>query len=222
MLQKPIAVALMAALSAGAFQANAQDTTAADQAQTPDQGEQAKAKRLETITVTGSLIPQTEIETATPVTTITAEDMKVRGFTTVAEALQQSSFATGSVQGAQSSASFTQGAQTLSMFGLPVGFVKYLIDGRPMGNFPALYNGSDTFNNLSGIPMDMVDHIDVLPGGQSSLYGSDAIAGVINIVLKKNIDRPTIDVRYGWHTGGGGADRRVSFADGFTAGKFNM
>ena len=140
----------------------------------------------------------------------------------MAEALQQSSFATGSVQGSQTSASFTQGAQTLSLFGLPVGFVKYLIDGRPMGNFPGLYNGSDAFNNISGIPADLVDHIDILPGGQSSLYGSDAIAGVINIVLKKHVDAPSVDVRYGWHKDGGGADRRISFADSFSAGKFNM
>ncbi len=216
MLKRKLAVAVLAVLAFGS--ASAQGQSQSDDTQTTP----AKAKKLETVTVTGSLIPQTEVETATPTITITAEDLKVRGFTTVAEALQQSSFATGSVQGSQSSASFTQGAQTLSMFGLPVGFVKYLIDGRPMGNFPGLYNGSDTFNNLSGIPMDMVDHIDILPGGQSSLYGSDALAGVINIVLKKHIDAPTVDVRYGWHTGGGGADRRISFADGFNMGKFNL
>ncbi|MEI7036803.1 TonB-dependent receptor domain-containing protein [Fulvimonas yonginensis] len=226
MLKTPIAVAVLMALAASPAFAHAQDaagTSVQDQAgQSNESADKANAKRLQTVTVTGSLIPQTEIETATPVITITAQDLKVRGFTTVAEALQQSSFATGSVQGAQSSASFTQGAQTLSMFGLPVGFVKYLIDGRPMGNFPGLYNGSDAFNNLSGIPMDMVDHIDILPGGQSSLYGSDAIAGVINIVLKKHVDAPSVDARYGWRTGGGGADRRISFADGFSAGKFNL
>ena len=222
MIKSKITVAIVAALALGYTSAYAQsaqtDATQQSAEQSPDT---SKAKKLEAVTVTGSLIPQTQIETATPVITITAQDMKVRGFTTVAEALQQSSFATGSVQGAQSSASFTQGAQTLSMFGLPVGFVKYLIDGRPMGNFPGLYNGSDAFNNLSGIPMDMVDHIDILPGGQSSLYGSDAIAGVINIVLKKHIDAPAIDVRYGWHKDGGGADRRISLADSFSAGKFN-
>lgn len=216
MLKTKLAVAVLAVLAFGSAAAQGQSQSDSSQAAP------AKAKKLETVTVTGSLIPQTEVETATPTVTITAEDLKVRGFTTVAEALQQSSFATGSVQGSQSSASFTQGAQTLSMFGLPVGFVKYLIDGRPMGNFPGLYNGSDTFNNLSGIPMDMVDHIDILPGGQSSLYGSDAIAGVINIVLKKHVDAPTVDLRYGWHTGGGGADRRISFADGFSMGKFNL
>lgn len=223
MIKSKITVAIVAALTIGYSSAHAQSTqsgtTQESGTQAPDA---AKAKRLQAVTVTGSLIPQTQIETSTPITTITATEMKARGFTTIAEALQQSSFATGSVQGAQSSASFTQGAQTLSMFGLPVGFVKYLIDGRPMGNFPGLYNGSDAFNNLSGIPMDMVDHIDILPGGQSSLYGSDAIAGVINIVLKKHIDAPTVDVRYGWHKDGGGADRRISFADSFSAGNFNL
>ena len=222
MIKSKITVAIVAALALGYTSAYAQSAQTDASQQSADQSPDTnKAKKLEAVTVTGSLIPSSQIETATPVITITAQDMKVRGFTTVAEALQQSSFATGSVQGAQTSASFTQGAQTLSMFGLPVGFVKYLIDGRPMGNFPALYNGSDSFNSLSGIPMDMVDHIDILPGGQSSLYGSDAIAGVINIVLKKHIDAPAIDVRYGWHKDGGGADRRISLADSFSAGKFN-
>lgn len=235
MTKSKLTVAVWAALACGysaAYAENApmnarapasQDTLAVQGDSSQNQQTDGKnTKKLETVTVTGSLIPQTQIETATPITTITADDMKARGFSTVAEALQQTSFATGSVQGAQTAASFTPGAQTLSMFGLPVGFVKYLIDGRPMGNFPGLYNGSDAFNSLSGIPMDMVDHIDILPGGQSSLYGSDAIAGVINIVLKKHIDAPAIDIRYGWDKDGGGADRRISLADSFSAGKLNV
>ena len=191
MLKTKLAAAGLVALSVGPSAAFAhgladaaqQNSTGQDATQSARAAGQPKARKLETVTVTGTLIPQTQVETATPIVTITAEDLKARGFTSVADALQQGSFATGTVQGAQTSASFTQGAQTLSMFGLPVGFTKYLIDGRPMGNFPGLYNGSDAFNNISGIPMDMVDHIDILPGGQSSLYGSDAIAGVINIVL---------------------------------------
>ncbi|EIL95853.1 MAG: TonB-dependent receptor [Pusillimonas sp.] len=234
MLRSKLAVAVVAALAFGYSSAYAGDLSSQTAANSPQDSTSAQstsqsqapqannAKKLQTITVTGSLIPQTEIETSTPTVTITAQEMKARGFTTVAEALQQSSFATGTVQGAATSGSFTQGAQTLSMFGLPVGFVKYLIDGRPMGDFPGLYNGSDTFNNLSGIPMDMVDHIDILPGGQSSLYGSDAIAGVINIVLKKHVDGPSVDVRFGTHSGGGGTDRRISFSDGFSGDKFNL
>jgi iron complex outermembrane receptor protein len=181
-----------------------------------------KTKRMQSVIVTGSLIPQTEIETATPITTITANDMKIRGFSTVAEALQSTSFATGSVQGQQASASFTQGAETVSLFGLKPGYVKYLINGRPMGHFPALYNGSDVFNNIAGIPTDLVDHIDILPGGQSSLYGSDAIAGVINIVLKDHLDGPKLDARYGWTSGGGGETQRISGADTWQWGKFKL
>ncbi|MEP7185328.1 MAG: TonB-dependent receptor [Rhodanobacter sp.] len=223
MIKSKITVAIVAALALGYGTAHAQSAPSDGSPQNSDQAPAPvakNAKKLEAITVTGSLIPQSQIETATPIITITADDMKAKGFTTVAQALQQASFSTGSVQGMQDTNSFTTGAETLSMFGLPVGFTKYLIDGRPMGNFPGLYNGSDTFNSISGIPMDMVDHIDILPGGQSSLYGSDAIAGVINIVLKKHIDAPTLDVRYGWDKDGGGASRRISFADSFTAGKF--
>src|SRR3954454_20088045 len=77
-----------------------------------------KATNLDKIVVTGSLIPQTSLETFKPVTVISAEDLKNRGFTSVQQALHESSFATGGTQGNQSSASFTQGAETNSLFGL--------------------------------------------------------------------------------------------------------
>lgn len=223
MNRKLLYVALGAALACTlpTARVHAQDQNAAKQSAASSEAPK-KAKKLETITVTGSLIPQTEIETATPVTTITANDIKARGFATVADALQGTSFATGSVQGQQTSASFTQGAETVSLFGLNPGYTKYLINGRPMGDFPALYNGSDAFNNIAGLPADLVDHIDILPGGQSSLYGSDAIAGVINIVLKTNIDAPTVTARLGGYSDGGGASRRVSLSDGWKWGRFNL
>jgi outer membrane receptor for ferrienterochelin and colicin len=176
----------------------------------------------QTVVVTGSLLPQSEVETAVPVMVLTDEDLHIRGFTSVADALQQLSFSTGSVQGAEYVGGFTQGAKTLSMFGLSSSYVKYLIDGRPMADYPALYNGTDTITSISGIPLELVDHIDILPGGQSSLYGSDAIAGVINIVMKKRLDGPVVDGRYGWYKDGGGQDTRLTLADSFTFGNFNM
>ncbi|WP_312785554.1 TonB-dependent receptor domain-containing protein [Stenotrophomonas indicatrix] len=169
------------------------------------------------VTVTGSLIPQTQIENHTPVLTVTAEDIQTRGFTSVAEVLQQNSLTTGGLQGGQTSASFTQGAEASGMFGLSPSYTKYLINGRPMLSYPALYNGSDTFNNLSGIPIDIVERIEILPGGQSSLYGSDAIAGVVNIILKDRMDGGVLNVRGGGYTEGGGNDFRVSGAHGFNA-----
>ncbi|HEL3249514.1 TPA: TonB-dependent receptor plug domain-containing protein, partial [Stenotrophomonas maltophilia] len=184
---------------------------------------QDKATNLDKITVTGSLIPQTQVETQTPVMSITSEDIQARGFTSVAEVLQQSSLTTGGLQGGQTSGAFTQGAEASGMFGLNPGYTKYLINGRPMLSYPALYNGSESFNNLSGIPVDIVERIEVLPGGQSSLYGSDAIAGVVNIILKERMDGGTMTVRGGTYTEGGGSNLRISGAHGFTAvdGRFN-
>ena len=210
--RSPLTLALAAALFLPV--AHAQDQASQDQsAATADQ----KAKDLDKVTVTGSLIPQTTLETFTPVTIISAEDIQARGFNNVAEVLQGSSFSTGGVQNNQSSASFTQGAETLSLFGLSASYVKYLIDGRPMANYPALYNGSDVFNNISGIPVELVERIEILPGGQSSLYGSDAIAGVVNIILKKNIDGAILSGRFGGYDEGGGRSGRISFADSVSA-----
>ncbi|MBT0134868.1 TonB-dependent receptor plug domain-containing protein, partial [Listeria seeligeri] len=72
-------------------------------------------------------------------------------------------------------------------------------------------------NNISGIPIDIVDRIEVLPGGQSSLYGSDAIAGVVNIILKERMDGGTLNVRGGGYSDGGGANFRISGANGFNS-----
>ena len=213
-----LSAALMSALVLTASAATAQETTQAPAASDQD------ATELDKVVVTGSLIPQSQLETFTPVTIISADDLQARGFNSVQEALSQSSMATGAVQGNQSSASFTQGAETNSLFGLPVGYTKYLIDGRPMANFPALYNGSDTFNNISGIPVELVDRIEILPGGQSSLYGSDAIAGVINIILKKRVEGTTLSGRVGWYDEGGGQSSRFAIADSWSSAddRFNL
>lgn len=106
---------------------------------------------IKEIVITGSLIPQARAATVMTTTTISAADMQERGFATVADALQQSAFSSGSVQGAQFTGNVTPGAQTLSLFGLSPSDVKYLVDGRPMSDYPALYNGSDTITNIGGI-----------------------------------------------------------------------
>ncbi|MDB6163632.1 MAG: TonB-dependent receptor [Xanthomonadaceae bacterium] len=194
--------------------------------QAPDQTTPAstKAANLDKIVVTGSLIPQTTLETAKPVLVISAQDLKTRGFTSVQDALHQTSFATGGTQGNQTQGSFTQGVETNSLFGLDPGYTKYLIDGRPMADYPALYNGSSMINNISGIPVDLVERIEILPGGQSSLYGSDAIAGVVNIILKKKIEGTILSGRLGGYDEGGGTSQRASLATSFASadGRFNV
>ena len=206
------------AASAGAIAA-----AAADQSVSTDTvGKSKKDDALEEVVVTGSLIPQARAETSTPITTITADIIQQRGFATVADALQHGSFSTGSVQGGGFSGGFTQGANTISLFGLDPSYTKFLLDGRPIADYPALYNGSENFTSISGIPTVLIDSIDILPGGQSSIYGSDAIAGVVNIKLLKKLDGPVADARYGWTTDGGATERRFALADGFSWGNLNV
>ena len=97
------------------------------------------ADTLQEVVVTGSLIPQVQKETAQPLTVITFDDIQKKGFTSVADALQHTSFATGGIQNGQFSGGFTPGAEVLSLFGLAPGYTKYLIDGRPIADYPALY-----------------------------------------------------------------------------------
>lgn len=182
-----------------------------------------KAMRLDTVVVSGSLINDAQIETATPTYTITSQQIQARGFSSVAEVLQNSVMSTGSVAaGPQNSGGFTQGAQTVSLFGLNPEYTLTLIDGKPITQFGQLYNGLNNFNNLSNIPVSMVDHIDVIPGGSSSIYGSNAIAGVVNIVTKQHMDGAEISVRTGNYQNDGGANQRISMSFGHDYGKLNV
>ncbi|MBE1162438.1 TonB-dependent receptor [Dyella acidiphila] len=177
---------------------------------------------LRAVNVSGSLIGNASIQTATPTYTITAAEIKARGFNNISDVLQSSVLATGSVQGPQSAATFTQGAQAVSLFGLSPEFALILIDGKPLANFGQLYNGTNNFTNLSNLPVSMVDHIDVMPGGASSIYGSQAIGGVINIVTRAHLDGGEVSARLGGYTDAGGANQRLSFAYGHDYGALRV
>lgn len=234
MLKTPIAAAVLAALSLGfVVNANADvtsSTTSANTAQdsqatTSDQSTTTtdkKARKLDTVVVSGSLINNAQIQTATPTYSITAEDIKARGFNSVTEVLQNSVFATGSVQGPQQSGGFTQGAQTISLYGLNPEYTLTLIDGKPITQFGQLYNGQSNFTNISNIPIGMIDRIDILPGGGSSIYGSQAIAGVVNIITKQHMEGAEVSARVGRYDEGGGASQRLTATFGHTAGKFDV
>ena len=217
MNRKLLASAICASLVVAGTAYAQQDTAAPQQSQDQSttsqpnnlnsQQQGKKAKTLNTITVTGSLIPQSQIETANPTVTITAKQIDAQGFGTVSDVLKAMPLSTGAVQDNQFTNGFTPGAQTISLLGLDPGFTLILIDGHPLADYPLLYNGSSNFVDLSDIPVGMVDHIDVLPGNQSSIYGSSAIAGVINIILKDHINGYELNLRGGGYTGGATAAR---------------
>ena len=194
----------------------------AAQTQSQTDKDKKKAEKLSTITVTGSLIPQAQIETASPVITLSTQQLEKQGFSTVYDALRAQPIATGAVQDNQFTNGFTPGATTISLLGLDPGFTLFLINGHPMADYPLLYNGSSNFVDLTDIPVGMVDHIDILPGNQSSIYGSSAIAGVVNIILKDRIDGYELNVRGGGYSGGGGKNERVEFLGGKSFGNLDV
>ncbi len=213
-----LAVAAMPLASVHAQNAGDQDTSA----QAQSDKDKKKTEKLSTITITGSLIPQAQIETASPTITISAQDLAKQGFATAYDALKALPVATGGVQGNQSSGGFTQGAQTISLFGLPINYTLFLINGKQMTNYPLAYNGSNAFTDLTNIPTAMIDHIDIVPGGNSAIYGSAAIAGVVNIVLKQKYEGVDLDYRVGGYSDGGGESQRLQLSGGGTWGKLDV
>ena len=202
MKRHPMTLAIVLGLALGLPAVHAQSTTSSSGAADSDAVNQAapaktKARSLDQVQVSGTLLNSAQIQTATPTYTITAQDIQARGFNSVSEVLQSSVFATGSVQGPASSGGFTQGAQTVSLYGLNPEYTLTLIDGKPISQFGQLYNGQSNFTNISNIPLSMIDHIDIIPGGGSSIYGSAAIAGTINIVTKQHMDGGEVLARFG-------------------------
>jgi outer membrane receptor protein involved in Fe transport len=174
------------------------------------------------VVVTGSLIPQIQQETASPVIAISAEDIQRQGFRNVSDVLRAQPLATGAVQDNQFSGGFTPGATTISLLGLSPGFTLILIDGRPLADYPLLYNGQANFTDLSSIPSGMVERIDILPGNQSAIYGSAAIAGVVNIILKKHLEGTQLSARVGGYQESGGDNLLANVTGGQSWDKLDV
>jgi outer membrane receptor protein involved in Fe transport len=208
---------LCASLSIG----NALAQSTGDQSQENADQKKKETTELQPVIVTGSLIPRAQIETATPTITITAQDMERQGFKNVYDALRSLPLSTGQVQDSQFTNSFTPGANTISLLGLDPSFTLVLLNGKPMADYPFLYNSNSNFVDLATIPNFMVDHIDIVPGNQSAIYGSAAIAGVVNIILKQKLEGVYLDYRVGGYTDGGGQQQRFQLAGGHTWGKLD-
>ncbi|MEP6940948.1 MAG: TonB-dependent receptor plug domain-containing protein, partial [Rudaea sp.] len=214
LLVSSIIMGLCASLSIGNAHAQSSDDQSSDQ-------KKKETTELQPVMVTGSLIPRAQIETATPVVTITSQDIEKQGFKNVYDALRSLPTAVGSVQDSQFTNSFTPGANTVALLGLDPSFTLVLMNGKPLADYPFLYNSNSNFVDLATIPNFLVDHIDIVPGNQSAIYGSAAIAGVINIVTKQKVDGVYLNYRTGGYTDGGGATERLQLAGGHSWGKLD-
>lgn len=168
----------------------------------------------ETIVVTGSRIRgRPEFTSPDPVTLIDPAVAKREGKFDTAETLQSSPIAAGSTQiTAAISSNFVtqggQGTQTIDLRGLGPNRTLVLLNGRRAG--PAGTRGAVAAFDLNVLPQSIVSRVDVLKTGASSIYGSDAVAGVVNIFTKRDTDGLQIDANVSVPEGGGGEQYRVS------------
>ena len=167
----------------------------------------------EAIIVTGSRIRRTEFSSPDPITIISPEMAKQKGQFSTAEMLQSSPIAAGSAQvtAAVSGVLNTDGglgAETISLRGLGANRTLVLLNGRRAG--PAGTRGAVTAFDLNVLPQSIVENVEILKTGASSIYGSDAVAGVVNLITKKDTDGIQLDAFISAPIQSGGEQYRLS------------
>jgi iron complex outermembrane recepter protein len=219
----PISLAVAASLSIAAPIARAQDAT--------DQPADKKdAKEMEGVTVTGSRIKKTQSETQSPIMTMEREELEKTGLTNVGEVLQQ--LTTG---GKALNAKFNSsgnfgfpadgggigaGSSQVDLRHLESKRVLVLVDGKRWVNESSA-SGVGGSVDLNTIPLAIVDRIEILEDGASAIYGSDAIAGVINIYTRRTFDGASINTYYGQYDKGDGETTKAEFTVGGGDERFN-
>ncbi len=178
----------------------------------------------ETIIVTGSRIPRVQEEGPAPITVITSDTIRDSGYASVPDILRAVTQNGGETQSQQSfsGAAFTPGAQQVDLRGLGPNHTLVLVNGRRIADFPLPFQGRSNFTDISNIPVSLIERVEVLSGSASAIYGSDAIAGVINFTLKKHADGLTLDYRHGDTQHGGGDSHRFTAAGGWEKGDFHI
>ena len=152
-------------------------------------------ENLGEIVVTGSRIKSANLEATTPVTQITSADVVTQGVNRIEDLVNQlpQAFAAQNVTVANGS----NGTATLNLRGLGSPRTLVLVDGRRMPYGSATNSAA----NINSIPTQMIERVDVLTGGASAVYGSDAVAGVVNFIMKKDFEGVEITSQYNfyWH-----------------------
>jgi iron complex outermembrane receptor protein len=196
----------LAAITLAATNATAQTAPAAP----------AADKELTEIVVTGSLLRRTSEESESPVTVFTAEAIKETGLTTIADVVRSISADNSGTLPTAFGIGFAAGASGVALRGLTVNSTLVLIDGRRAAPYALADDGQRSFVDLNTIPLDSVERIEILKDGASSIYGADAIAGVVNVILKKQYTGAEVsaEVGKGQHPGGNMERFTASFGKG--------
>jgi len=219
-LSLAVRVGLTAGLVAVAGLAQAQQAPADQSTQTQGQSKN-NPKTLQTVVVTGSLIRRVDTETASPVTIIDRQNITNSGKPTLGDVLQQLPSVAGDATNPQNNSNgggvaspLTEGgdgASRVSLRGLGTGRTLVLIDGQRMLNA-----------DLNLIPQNMIQRIDVLAEGASTTYGSDAVGGVVNILLRHDFDGAEITLNDGISGHGDGQRHGLSLTMGHSGDRYNI
>ncbi len=205
-----IAFALASPLAAQPIETPAAETAAADTA--------------DSITVTGTRIKGLDLKGAVQAITLDRDAILETGASSIIDVLKdlpqtrggRGTFST-STSGPLSGDTPT-GAAGISLRGLGVSATLTLINGR-RASISSFANGQESFIDVNSIPDAAIDRVDVLPSGASALYGADAVAGVVNFVLRDEFEGVELEASYGDSTAGSDEGRfRISGVAGFTAG----
>ncbi|MES2038197.1 MAG: TonB-dependent receptor [Pseudomonadota bacterium] len=170
---------------------------------------------VQKVEITGSSIKRTETEGVATTQILSRKDIEQTGKTSIADVVRSiSADNNGSISG-----SFTNGfagsASGVSLRGLSVSSTLVLINGRRTAPYGFGDDGQRSFVDLNSIPLDAVDRIEILKDGASAIYGSDAIAGVVNVILRQNYVGQTVSANIGQSSRGDGRNLSASAAIGF-------
>ncbi len=193
------------ALSLGMLAAGTCGTAAFAQEASSDQ---AKSKTLEPVTVTGSLIRRVDVETASPVVTIDRAQIQATGKQTLGDLVQQLPAMTGGNVNPQTNNGGGTGSSSINLRGLGSKRTLILVDGQRLLS-----------KDPNAIPADAIERIEVLPTGASATYGSDAIGGVVNFILRKNYQGATFSANVGQSDRNDGEQSGYTFTFGQTSDK---
>ena len=168
------------------------------------------ATDVQRVEITGSAIKRINIEGSLPIQTITTDDIKKSGVTTTADLIQNLPAMQGFTAESQSVNGGGGGVTTASIHDLGAGYTLVLLNGHRIASYTT---GSEV--NLDQIPLSAIDHVDVLTDGASAPYGADAIAGVVNIITKKDSTSGDFDVSVDHPLKSGGRSAQASISKGF-------
>lgn len=174
--------------------------------------------------ISGSRIKRDTFTSVSPLQIIRNDDAALAGFTSTTEVLQGTGVTGGSAQINNAFGGFVTdggpGANTIGLRGFSPTRTLVLLNGRRLA--PSGTRGSVGAADLNVLPTSIVDRIEILKDGSSSIYGSDAVAGVINIITKRNVDGIKAELGLTKPGGGGGEERRFALIGGFVSDKAHL